>query len=455
MTMAASETIDVGRLVDEQKLGAHTLLLLVLSFLAMMADGYDILALAYAAPDIVREWGVQRSALGPVFSAGLFGILFGAPLFGYVGDRFGRRPAIIGGCIIYGSCTLAAAWAPSLTVLTLLRFVTGIGIGGLMPNTIALNVEFAPKRWRATLVIVMFTGITLGGALPGWIAAWLVPAYGWQILFLIGGVGPLVIAGLLYLFLPESIRFLVVQGMKRERIEQLVRVFDPTIEIGPETRFVMTADEEPRVRASLRQLFDGGLAIITPLLWFLFGANLMATYFLNSWMPLLFQDAGMSAAYSALALSMVGIGGTVGGLTISVLLDRFGMIPVVVLFCLAAPIVALIGTPGLNEAALLVIVFFAGFSILGLQFGLNAISGLIYPTEIRSNGSGWAFAIGRFGSIVGPLLGGALIAMALPMRTLFYAPAASLALGAVAAIVMMRLCYARFGGHRLEDRQTT
>lgn len=450
--MPAENTIHVGDLVDNQRLGHHTLQLLVLSFLAMMADGYDILALAYAAPDIVRDWGVERSALGPVFSAGLFGILFGAPLFGYVGDRFGRRPAIIGGCIIYGLCTLAAARAPSLMVLTLLRFVTGIGLGGLMPNTIALNIEFAPKRWRATLVIVMFTGITLGGALPGWIAASLLPVHGWQVLFLIGGVGPLVIAGLLFLFLPESVRFLVVHGGPRYRIERLVRIFAPGIAIGPETRFVMDREAEPQRSASLRQLFAGSLSLITPLLWFLFATNLMATYFLNSWMPILFQDAGMSADYSALALSMFQIGGTLGGLAISVLLDRFGMIPVVILFCVAAPVVALIGTPGLSEPALLTVVSFAGFAILGLQFGINAISGLIYPTQVRSNGSGWAFAIGRFGSIVGPILGGALIAMQLPLRLLFYAPAVSLALGAVAAIIMMRLCRQRFGGHRLDER---
>jgi len=450
--MSAENTIHVGELVDNQRLGRHTLLLLVLSFLAMMADGYDILALAYAAPDIVRDWGVERSALGPVFSAGLFGILLGAPLFGYIGDRFGRRPAIIGGCIIYGLCTLAAARAPSLTVLTLLRFVTGIGLGGLMPNTIALNIEFAPKRWRATLVIVMFTGITLGGALPGWIAASLLPVHGWQVLFLIGGVGPLVIAGLLFLFLPESVRFLVVHGGRRYRIERLVRIFAPGIAIGPDTHFVMDREAEPQRSASLRQLFAGSLSLITPLLWFLFATNLMAAYFLNSWMPILFQDAGMSADYSALALSMFQIGGTLGGLTISVLLDRFGMIPVVILFCVAAPVVALIGTPGLGELALLTVVAFAGFSVLGLQFGINAISGLIYPTQVRSNSSGWAFAIGRFGSIVGPILGGALIAMQLPLRLLFYAPAVSLALGAVAAIIMMRLCHQRFGGHRLDER---
>lgn len=451
--MDTVDAINVGRLVDEQKLGRFTLLLLVLSFLAMMADGYDILALAYAAPDLVRDWGIPRSAMGPVFSAGLFGILFGAPLFGLIGDRFGRRPAIIGGCTIYGLCTLAAAFAPSLGVLTALRFVTGIGIGGLMPNTIALNVEFAPKRWRATLVIVMFTGITLGGALPGWIAADLVPAHGWQILFLIGGVGPLVIAALLFALLPESLRFLVLHGGQRKRIERLVQTIAPSMNITPESRFTIEADKTPHKTAPFRLLFAGSLKYITPLLWLLFAANLMATYFLNSWMPILFQGAGLSAEHSALALSLFQIGGTLGGLTVALLLDRFGMIPIVVLFCLAVPAVAAIGAHGLGERGLLTAVSVAGFCILGLQFGLNAVSGLIYPTAVRANGSGWAFAIGRFGSVVGPILGGALIAMQLPMGRLFYAPAAALALGALAGLIMMRLCWRRFGGHRLDEAE--
>lgn len=452
--MTMDHTIDVGRLVDDQKLGRFTALLLILSFLAMMADGYDILALAYAAPDLVREWGVQRSAMGPVFSAGLFGILFGAPLFGFLGDRFGRRPAIIGGCAIYGLCTLGAAFAPSLAVLTGLRFLTGIGIGGLMPNIIALNVEFAPKRWRATLVIVMFTGITLGGALPGWIAADLVPAHGWQILFLIGGFGPLAIAGLLFAFLPESLRFLVLHGGARARIERVVRMIAPKANVTPDTRFTVATDQTPQTSAPIRRLFAGSLRYITPLLWLLFATNLMATYFLNSWMPILFQGAGLSAQNSALALSLFQIGGTVGGLTVALVLDRFGMIPIVVLFCLAVPAVASIGVHGLGEQGLLIAVSVAGFCILGLQFGLNAVSGLIYPTAVRANGSGWAFAIGRFGSVVGPIMGGALIAMQLPMGRLFYAPAIALALGAVAALVMMRLCWRRFGAHRLDEAGT-
>jgi AAHS family 4-hydroxybenzoate transporter-like MFS transporter len=452
--MAESGTIDIGRLVDEQKIGWFNVALLVLSFLAIMGDGYDILALAFAAPDIVKSWHVDRAAFGPVFSASLFGILFGAPILGYVGDRFGRKKAIVIGCLVYGVFTLASMGATSLTQLAILRFLTGLGLGGLMPNTIALNAEFAPKRLRGTLVIIMFTGITLGGAIPGWIASSLLPTYGWQSLFFVGGVGPIIIAIILALVMPESIKFLVYQPHRRAELVRLAGILKPGFTAAPDARFTI-AGEEKKPPFTIGLLFKGGLSVITPLLWLLFAINLMAFYFLNSWMPIVFQGAGLSPENAALTLSMFQVGGTVGGLLLSVLIDRFGMIAVFVLFVLSCPIVAVMGTPGLAVGQLIAVVTAAGFCVLGLQFGINAISGLIYPTAFRSNGSGWAFAIGRFGSIVGPILGGILIGMHLPAQQLFYFPAIMLAVGAVAAFVLMRLCVARFRGYHLDDKAAT
>jgi MFS transporter, AAHS family, 4-hydroxybenzoate transporter len=450
----AGVEIDVTELVDGQKLGRLTFTVLILSFLAMTADGYDLLALGFAVPDIVREWGVSRASMGPVLSASLFGILLGAPLFGYVGDRFGRKTAIVIGCFVYGASTLGAVWTHGVMGLAALRMVTGIGLGGLMPNTVALNAEFAPRRWRATLVILLFTGVTLGGSLPGWVAALLGPAYGWRALFVIGGVGPLLIGVLLWLRLPESIKFMALRGKRHADVVRLARVMNPALQIGPDTRFGVGAPVVGGQSGDGWGVFAGGLAVITPLLWVLFATNLMANFFLSSWMPLLFQDAGMSASTAALTLSLFQLGGMAGGLLISLLLDRLGLIPVAVLFVLACPLVVLIGSPGLSQQSLLAVAAMAGFCILGLQFGINAISGIIYPTDIRAKGSGLAFAIGRFGSIVGPILGGWLIGMHLPLQKLFYAPATSLAIGACASFIMMRLCVRRFRGHRLADRAT-
>src|SRR2546430_8916215 len=186
--MASAEVFDVSRFIDERKLTRFNAALVIWSFFIVLFDGYDISAISFAAPALIKAWAVtNRAALGPVFSASLFGILIGSPLFGYLGDRYGRKFAVIGSCFIFRGFTLAARWASSLQGLLNLRFVAGIGIGGLLPNLIALNAEYAPRRFRATMIILMFTGITFGGAVPGAISVWLVPHYGWQGVFGVGG----------------------------------------------------------------------------------------------------------------------------------------------------------------------------------------------------------------------------------------------------------------------------
>jgi AAHS family 4-hydroxybenzoate transporter-like MFS transporter len=442
-------------LVDDQKIGSFNIKLLVWSFLAMFADGYDISALSFAAPELVREWHVPMSAFGVPFSASLFGVLFGAPLLGYLGDRFGRRLAIVLGSVIFGVFTLAMMWATSLDQMTVLRFIAGIGIGGLMPNTIALNSELSPKRWRATLVVLMFTGVTLGSATPGPVAAWLVPEYGWKILFLIGGVVPLIVAAFLYFMLPESVKYLAGRPGRRAELLKTARSMRPDLSIPDDAQLVL---ERPAGAAptggflGLSRIFRGGLAIITPLLWVCFATTLMANFFLNNWMPLIFESNGVSPKEAAIASTLYHVGGTVGGVVVSVLLDRFGFAVIAVLFALAAPAIAAIGIDGISNSLLTFFAGFAGLAVLGAQFGNNACSGLIYPTEARSQGAGWALGIGRIGSIVGPLVGGMLVAMKMPVPELFRWASLPMAVGLIAAVLVARLCYVRFRGFQLDDK---
>jgi AAHS family 4-hydroxybenzoate transporter-like MFS transporter len=206
--MEERPAINITRLVDEQRIGLFNLGILLLSFLVMFSDGYALAAAAYAAPSIIRQWHLNRAVMGPVFSASLVGMLFGAPILGYLGDRFGRKSAIILGCLLYGISSLMIVESRTLHQLIALRLISGIGLGGLPPNTVALNAEFAPKRARATMIVFMFMGITVGGIFPGVIAAYL-PQYGWQGLFLVGGAFPLAISLVVFFFLPESIKFLV------------------------------------------------------------------------------------------------------------------------------------------------------------------------------------------------------------------------------------------------------
>jgi len=437
--MARESTIDVSRLIDERKMNAFNAQLVILSFFVALLDGYDIIAAAVALPSLKSAWNItDMRPVGWMLSASLVGILFGAPLFGYIGDRFGRKKAIIGSCLVFGVFTLAAVRAGSIGDLINLRFFAGIGIGGIFPNIIALNAEFAPKRVRATMIILMFTGVTFGGVLPGLVSVWLVPSYGWQVLFVLGGVLPILICIVVQLWLPESIKFLVLRAHDREQVTALARRLAPELEIAPNAQFVIR-EEKVFAGFPLPQLFAGGLKYLTPLLWILFICNQMAFYFSNSWMPTVLGSASVSPATAQIATSLFQLGGTVGGLLLSLPLNKQGLMPVALLFAASLPIVGSIGFATGSMPILLLIVFLAGFCLLGLQFGLNATSAILYPTAIRSNGSGWAFGVGRFGSISGPVIGGYLIAMQLPLHQIFLLLLIPLGIGTIASVMMARL----------------
>jgi AAHS family 4-hydroxybenzoate transporter-like MFS transporter len=444
--MASAEVFDVSRFIDERKLTRFNAALVIWSFFIVLFDGYDISAISFAAPELIRTWGISnRAALGPVFSASLFGILIGSPLFGYLGDRYGRKVAVIASCLLFGIFTLAACWAANLQGLLYLRFFAGIGIGGLLPNLIALNAEYAPRRFRATLIIVMFTGITFGGSVPGAISVWLVPHFGWQAIFAVGGVLPILMAAAAALWLPESLKHLVVKE-ERARALALLSAMNPGHSIAAGARLAV-ADEKVYKGFNPKYLFEGGLALITPLLWICFACNLMGFYFLISWLPTLLTGAKLPPSEAAIATALVQIGGTVGGLALARPIDAKGFLPVTILFALAVFAVGALGYVGLSSTGtLMLVVFLAGFCVLGLQFGLNAASAMIYPTSVRSNGSGWAFGVGRVGSVAGPIVGGVLIGMKMPLQDLFLWATVPFMVGTLACIALTRLYRSHFGG---------
>jgi len=454
--MAIANTIDVARVIDDRRLDGFSWSLIIWSFLIITFDGYDISAIAAAAPFVMKAWGATNPGvfMGTVISASLVGMLFGAPGLGYIGDTFGRKNATVLSSIIFGVFTLACCWATSLEELRILRFLAGLGIGGMMPNLIALNAEYAPRRVRATLIIVMFCGVTLGGAIPAAVAVYLVPSYGWQAIFFLGGVLPIIMAVLAYFFLPESLKYLVVRN-KRAQAEKLIRRLSPSAAVTPSTQFIIGDEGKTSKSLSPHHLFMGGLALITPLLWLCFCMNLMGYYFLLGWMPTILRNTHVLTPDDAqFAGALVQIGGTVGALLLAQPMDKKGFAPVCVLFALAVPAVVAIGYFAESSKSLVMIAaFVAGFAILGLQFGLNAASGMIYPTAIRANGSGWAFGIGRFGSIVGPILGGYLIAQQLSLQQLFAWWCIPSCIGLLSCLTLTKLYYTRFKGLGLGQRE--
>ena len=444
------QAIQLDAVVDGQKIRWFNINLLLWSFLAMFADGYDISVMPFAAKDFTHLWHLGPGSLTPVLTASSYGVLLGAPLLGWVGDRFGRKTAILLASFIYGVSTLAVVLTSGLWETAALRFITGIGIGGLMPNTIALNSELAPKRWRATLVVLMFTGITLGSGAPGQVAAWVMPHYGWKALFVLGGSVPLLVAACLVFTLPESIKYLALRPERRPAALRLARRLRPDLSIADDASLVV-ARETPSPGSGLAQVLGREFRWITPLLWLCFGMTLMANYFLNTWMPLLYVDAGLSERDAALASSLYHVGGAVGGVLVSVLLDRFGYLVAAGLYVVAVPAIAAIGGAATSYAVLAPLSLVAGLAVLGTQFGNNATAGLLYPTTFRSKGVGWALSIGRLGAIIGPTIGGLLIKRHWPMRDLFLAVSVPMLVGAIGALVLVRLCWVRLGELRISD----
>lgn len=432
-----SRIVNVEDTIDNLKIGRFNVNLLFWLFIVMMLDGYDITAAAFSGPHLVSDWGIDRAELGPMLGASLFGILIGSLALGNVGDRYGRKVGTIVSCMIFGVFTLAAAWASSLGELSILRFLAGVGIGGVFPNAVALSAEYAPKRLRATMVILMFTGNTFGASLPGLVSMWLVPTHGFQILFSLGGVIMIAVALCLCFTLPESVRYLALRGDKQRTIEMLRRL-DPGIEVNENDQFV--THEAAGSKFHLRQLFEGKFAFATPLLWLVFAINLMIFYFINSWMPTLVSTVDGTATRGVLALTIFQLGGTCGGLALSRLVDKQGLKPITIMFCIAVPVVASLGYLATSWPDLMLFAaFIGGFCVLGLQFGLNATPGMLYPTSCRANGAGFAFGIGRVGAVLGPVVGGILVGMQLPISALYVYAAAPLIIGAVACFALTKI----------------
>ena len=439
--MADQSVVQVSRLLDERGLSSFQIKLIIWSFFIVLIDGYDIAAIAFAAPSLTKEWALKPGSLGPVFSASLIGILFGSGIFGWVGDRYGRKAALVWSNLVFGVFTLAAAYSTNLDQMFWLRLLAGLGIGGVIPNVVAINAESAPRKLRATLAIIAVGCVPLGGAIPGFVTAVFVPQYGWQILFLIGGIVPIVIAIAAMVGLPESIKFMALHEGQRRKMESTIKAIRPDYQVPANAKFVIE-DEKQFPGFNPGYLFSDGLALITPLLWLLFALNLMGYFFLISWTPTLMTAAKLPPATAALAGAMLQVGGTVGALLLCWWLQKHRFLAVAIMFVIAVPVVGSIGFAGLtSKAVLLTATFFAGFFVLGIQSGINVIGALIYPTSLRANGSGWELGIGRIGSIAGPLVGALLIG--LPVERLYMWSALPFVVGAVVCFIVYRLNAAR------------
>ncbi|MDR3467201.1 MAG: MFS transporter [Xanthobacteraceae bacterium] len=423
---------DLRALIEAAGVGRFQVILLLLAGSLVFMDGFDTQAIGYVAPALVSDWGIPRAALGPIFSAGLAGLMLGAFILGPVADRSGRKLTLCLSALAFGLFSLACAAASSVEQLMLFRLLGGIGLGGAMPAGIALVTEFSPLRARGRIVTALVCCFSIGAAVGGFLTAGILPHVGWRGVFVVGGAVPLLLVPVVYAAMPESLHFLALRDPRHPAIAPILRRLNPRMAFDPQTELSVGHDEAHGDWSPLA-LFAEGRAGVTALLWVGFFMNLVVLYFLASYLPTVLSANGVAVGDAVRATAFYQVGGLAGALTMGWLMDRLRAPPLLGLaLALAIAFILLIHFAGADLVLVALGAFGAGFCVVGGQIGANAYVGLIYPTAIRSTGVAWALGIGRFGSVLGPLAVTALLAAGWSMSDVLLAVCAPAAAAGLA-----------------------
>ena len=430
--MPIARNVDVQSFLNEHPSSPFQWLVFALCFCVVLMDGFDTAAIGYIAPSLVAEWGVERAALAPVLSAALFGLALGALTAGPLADRFGRRKVLIGAVAIFGLACSASGFSRGLTELVVLRFVTGLGLGAAMPNAITLVSEFCPDRRRATITNAMFCGFPLGAALGGFLAAWMIPHFGWRSVLVLGGAMPLVLTVLLLAFLPESVRYMVAQRFAPDRIRAVLR--GVSVEAVHATSFELSETSPSEGKSGIATIVSGSYLVGTTMLWIAYFMGLMIFYALINWMPTLLKDAGLPQSTAALVSALFPLGG-LGAVLSGWLMDRFNAnLVVAACFALTAAAIYAVGQSIGNLGLLMVVMLVGGTLMNTAQTSLPSLAAAFYPTAGRATGIAWMLGIGRFGGIAGSFLVGELSRRHLDFTSIFTIVAIP---GIVAAVALL------------------
>jgi MFS transporter, AAHS family, 4-hydroxybenzoate transporter len=430
-----AQDVDIQDFINTRPYSPFQKRTLALCFLVVAIDGFDTALVGFIAPAVKLSWNIGPAELTPLMMAGLFGLLIGAFVFGPLSDRFGRKKLLLTTTLLFALMSILAGFSQTISQLTVLRFLTGLGLGGALPNAITLCSEYSPDQRRASLVALMVCGFTVGMAASGMIATAVIPWFGWQSVLFIGGAAPLLLLPALALLLHESPHFMVLKGHSTSEIWSALNKIAPG-ELPLSARF--TASETVS-DAPARQIFADGLGIGTMFLWIAFFMSLLIVYLIGNWLPLILTEAGVEKSAASLITTGFHLGGSLGAIVLGRFMDRFDESKVLAIAYGLAAVVVLVVSQASGIFWLVVIgVIATGFCVVGGQVGLNALASGYYPTAARGTGVSWANGVGRSGSIVGSFIGGSVLALGWSSDNIFLLLAVPAIIAALAVMAMGR-----------------
>jgi AAHS family 4-hydroxybenzoate transporter-like MFS transporter len=413
--------VDVGELIETQRPGWILFRLVLICWLVTFFDGFDTNSIAFAAPYLAKAYSFDKHALTAVFAWGGAGTLFGGFLFGALGDHIGRRRAVISATLCFSILTLLLSLSDRYWELLAVRFLNGVALGGALPITWALGVEYVPTRYRATVVTLIMLGYGIGVATAGPISVALLPRFGWQSIFVFGGAASVLTTLALALVLPESLRFLAARRADTARLASVVRWLDPQRHDPAGTRCILASIQPLDSKQSWgpAPLFSGQLGQITPLLWLGYISSSMIAFFFTSWGPIVFEEMGLSRNTAAWAVSFNSLAGAIGGVSLMRFTDRVGVISIAVMPAISVPALLVIGLAPIAPMTAVITMGLLYIFLGGSHYGIISIAGTFYPTSHRALGTGWMSGIGKSGSIFAPALGGMLLTSGMPVQRIF------------------------------------
>ena len=399
--------MSISTLIDESRLSALQIGVIAVCFFLNMLDGIDVLAISFAAPFITDDWTMSPQALGIVFSAALVGMTIGAVFISPYTDVIGRRKMILACMVVISAGMIATSFAQSITQLLLLRLFAGLGIGTMLASLTSMVSEFAPNRHRNLCVLILHAGYPIGAIIAGFVAAWMLPEYGWRPLFVFAGLLSLVSVPLVFFLLPESLEFLVNKQPPNALTsinKVLNRMGHSPLDVLPEKT------NSSKVSGGVRALFSNELKTPTLILWTAFMMSFATLYFLLSWVVKLAVESGLSIENAMYAGITLNLGAVFGSLTLGFLSMRFGLKRIIsCFFFFGSPIIVAYGNLDVSVFIVLILIFFLMYFVQGGFAGLYAVAARLYPTEIRTTGVGWAIGAGRIGAIIGPAAAGFIL----------------------------------------------